>query len=137
MEANTHFSFVIVDDDKDDQELLLQAFKECTMNYDSLAVFDGSQLMNYLLCREQYTDVRHSNPDFIFLDINLPLKNGFEVLTELKSNKDLKGIPIYIFSTTLSPKDQQRMLNLGAKKCFTKPTAFADYKKMINEIVAD
>ena len=136
MKTNTHLNFVIADDDADDQQLLIQAFNETAINYDLTSVYNGSQLMDYLLCREYYKNKNHPDPDFIFLDINMPLKNGFEVLRELKANNALRNIPVYIFSTSCSPNDQKVMADLGAKKCYVKPASFEGYKKIITEIVA-
>src|SRR5688572_30724519 len=124
METKAYFNFVIADDDVDDQDLLLQAFAESAIKYESTSVFNGRQLMDYLLHCEEYIDAKHPDPDIIFLDINMPEKNGFEVLKELKANSSLRKIPVYIFSTSCSPSDQKIMIGLGAEKCYVKPILF-------------
>ena len=135
MNKDTHFNFVIADDDQDDQQLLLQAFEENCHNYSSFSVYNGRELMDYLLKERTFLNDIHSNPDFIFLDINMPLQNGYEVLRELKTHSGLQNIPVYIFSTACSLSDQETMTGLGAKKCFIKPSAFQDYKKIIREVI--
>jgi CheY-like chemotaxis protein len=137
MRKDTHFNFVIADDDQDDQNLLLQAFGESFSNYSSISVYNGRELMDFLLKRRNYANDLHSRPDFIFLDINMPKQNGYDALKELKSNDALQSIPVYIFSTTCSASDQQIMLGLGAEKCFIKPSTFQDYKKIIQEVIAE
>ena len=136
MESVAHYNFIIADDDKDDQDLLLKAFTNSSVKYESISVFNGRQLMDYLLCRKNYKNEIHALPDFIFLDINMPGKNGFEVLRELKANTSLQNIPVYIFSTTCSLNDQKIMLGLGAEKCYIKPYLINDYQVMIKEIIS-
>ncbi len=135
MKKASHFNFVIADDDQDDQQTLLQAFKENFNNYSSFSVYDGRELMDYLLKEKEYLNDLHSNPDFIFLDINMPLQNGYEVLKELKAHNELKKIPVYVFSTACSVGDRKIMMGLGAEKCFIKPSLFAEYKKIIEEVI--
>jgi CheY-like chemotaxis protein len=136
IKQDDHFNFVIADDDPEDQLLLLQAFGESFQNYSSVSVYNGRELMDYLLKRRTYVDDVHGRPDFIFLDINMPGKNGYEVLKELKSNKAFQSIPVYIFSTSCSLSDQKVMMGLGAEKCYIKPSEYNDYKKIITEVRA-
>jgi len=136
MKNETPFDFVIADDDQDDQQTLLQAFKDNFNNFNSFSVYNGRELMDYLLKEKKYSDDLHSNPDFIFLDINMPLQNGYEVLKELKAHAELKKIPVYIFSTACSPSDREIMMGLGAQKCFIKPSLYKDYKTIIEEVIA-
>jgi len=131
-----HFNFVIADDDQDDQQLLLQAFGESFNNYSSVSVYNGRELMDYLLKRKSYVNDQQSRPDFIFLDINMPEQNGYEVLIELKSIKELESIPVYIFSTACTESDQIIMIGLGAKKCYIKPSEYKGYKQIITEVIA-
>jgi DNA-binding NarL/FixJ family response regulator len=98
-------------------------------------VYNGRELMDYLLKEKNYLNNSDRQPDFIFLDINMPFQNGYQVLQELKVHADLQKIPVYIFSTACSPSDQEKMIGLGAKKCYIKPSAFHDYREIIREVV--
>jgi CheY-like chemotaxis protein len=131
----THFNFIIADDDQEDQQLLLQAFGDSFQNYSPVSVYNGRELMDYLLKRSAYADDAQSTPDFIFLDINMPEKNGYEALKELKSINKLQNIPVYIFSTTCSMSDQKLLLKLGAEKCYIKPSEYRGYKEIITEVM--
>ena len=136
MKTLNHINILIADDDQDDQTLLLQALTESEINYSSVSFYNGYQLMNYLLNRDIYKDSTHENPDLIFLDINMPVLNGLETLREIKSNDAIKNIPVYVFTTTCSPKEKSDAISLGARRFFTKPCDFDDIKKMVNEVVA-
>lgn len=103
-------NIVIADDDNDDLILFEDALKE--ISYDSLltAVKDGQQLMQML------DHTVPPPPDVIFLDLNMPRKNGFECLDEIKHSTKLKNIPIVIFSTSDQPEAVNKVFEQGAHK---------------------
>ena len=126
---------VIADDDSDDQLLTQQAIQELGGNFSITSVYDGFQLMDYLLKRKAFSNNAEALPDFILLDINMPLLNGFGALAQIKDLEVLKHIPIYILSTSHSKADKALSRQLGADGFYTKPIMFDQLKKILEEIV--
>tara|TARA_R110002126_G_scaffold166607_1_gene314262 strand:- start:9820 stop:10293 length:474 start_codon:yes stop_codon:yes gene_type:complete len=106
---------VLTDDDPDDCEFFLDTIE--TINIDiPIQVFNGGdQLMEYL------TNINSKLPDIIFLDLNMPVKNGFECLKEIRSNERLKKICTIIFSTSYNNSDIELSYKLGANAYIQKP----------------
>jgi len=116
---------VLADDDVDDTTLFLEALREISIPFRMTTVHDGEQLMNLL------TKTLESNPKVIFLDLNMPRKNGFECLTEIKTNDKLKDIPIVIVSTTFQNEVVKLLYKNGAQYYICKPDEFNLLKKVI------
>ena len=91
---------------------------------------DGEAGINYL--RDHAVDMQL--PSLILLDLNLPKKNGYEVLDEIKHDERLCSIPVVIFSTSERPEDVSRAYALGANCYVQKPSGFTDYVKTIRTI---
>jgi DNA-binding NarL/FixJ family response regulator len=87
-------------------------------------VNDGEQLMTLLYASLQL-------PDVVFLDINMPRKNGFECLQEIMSSDRLKTLPVIIFTTTFDHEAADRLYRYGAQYFICKPAEFSDFKKLI------
>jgi CheY-like chemotaxis protein len=124
-------NILLADDDKDDRLLFDKALKAMPFPTHLITVHDGEQLMNYLSENSDHL------PDVLFLDINMPRKNGFECLSEIKENKKLKDIPIVMFSTSY-PRDINyeqeiinRLLKIGAYDYIRKPDDFSRLKQAI------
>ncbi len=128
--AIPHGQYILLaEDDPDDCLLFSQAFNEVTNIYLKLAIVNnGVELMNLL---SEVTDL----PKLIFLDLNMPVKNGFECLHELKENDRLKDIPVIIYSTSGSPKDIERSQHEKAHLYITKPKSFTHLKKIIHKVL--
>ena len=122
---------LLVDDDADDRALVRQALLECEEYVHLVDLPDGSDVPRYL---EACPDA--SLPTVILLDINMPGRNGFEVLTELKSNNRHGHIPIYMLTTSSVLRDKKQSIDLGASGFFTKPNKYADLVKVICELVS-
>ena len=86
---------------------------------------DGEELMDYLLQRGKYSDSENSpRPGLILLDLNMPRMDGREALKEIKSNPELRSIPIIALTTSHSEDDIARVYQLGANSFITKPVSF-------------
>lgn len=109
---------MLADDDKDDQQLFTDAIEETKIEAEVTTVDNGQELIDNL------KDPEEPNPDIIFLDINMPVKGGKEVLAEIKSDDNLKDIPTVMFSTSDSPKDVEETFNRGANLYVKKPNSF-------------
>lgn len=125
-----NISILIAEDDADDRFLLQSAFEENGFNDSLHFVENGVDLLEYLnkllAASEQPT-----LPNFILLDLNMPKKDGREVLKEIKQNPLLSGIPIIILSTTNNEHEMKRCYELGANSYITKPHSFDNFVKAI------
>jgi len=121
---------LIAEDDADDRFLLQSAFEENGFN-DTLCFLDnGVELIEYLN-NLTATDGEVKIPRFIMLDLNMPKKDGREVLKEIKQNPLLKKIPVIIFSTTNNEQEMRRCYELGANSYITKPNSFENLIKTV------
>jgi len=120
---------ILADDDTDDCVMFNDAFKEININLNLITVNDGSELMDFLL------QDNVPLPEMIFLDLNMPKKNGLECLNELKSNQRLKNIPVIIFSTSSNKEDIEKSKQAKAHLYITKPGSFSNLKMIIHKVL--
>lgn len=116
---------LLVEDNEDHIFFLKTAFDKGQYDVEINFVLNGIEAIDYLTQKGQYSDALI--PDFIFLDLNLPKKNGREVLKEIKSSENLKMIPVIILSTSHSKKDILDCYKLNANSYITKPTNFSGF----------
>ena len=121
---------LLAEDDEDDFILFQVALKEYKEIIHLDWVMDGEELMNVL--KMNNTEL----PDMIFLDINMPRKNGFECLTEIRQNENLKHLPVIIFSTSNAPAVIGWMYNAGANLYLSKSIDFSVLKENIQKTIA-
>ena len=120
---------LIADDDEDDRAFFNEAINELKMNSKLTMFNDGKDLMEYL----QLPDIKL--PHILFLDLNMPFKNGFECLKEIRANNRYKDVSIAIYSTSSSEKDIEDTFIEGANIYIKKPNNFTELKKIIKEVV--
>lgn len=121
---------LIAEDDADDRFLLRAAFEENGFTDRLEFVENGVETLEYLHknCLKNTTPIL---PRFILLDLNMPKKDGWEVLKELKQDPDLKKIPVVVFSTTNSEQEMHRCYDMGANSYITKPNSFESLIKTV------
>ena len=120
---------LIAEDDADDRFLLKAAFEENGFKDRLHFVENGVEVLEYLQqLKPQDAD---GLPRFILLDLNMPKKDGREVLKELKQHPELKKIPVVIFSTTNNEQEMRRCYELGANSYITKPNSFESLLKTV------
>ena len=119
---------LLADDDIDDNTFFKDALEELPVNVQLETVYDGVELMQHLT-------TKRSLPDAVFLDLNMPRKNGFECLSEIKSNEQLKALLIIIFSTSFNPEVIDSLYEKGADYYIRKPGDFAKLRAVIHEAV--
>jgi CheY-like chemotaxis protein len=125
---------LVADDDSEDCMLIKDAFKEGLLVNGLRFVEDGEELMDYLRHQGKYKDPSSSpRPGIILLDLNMPKKDGREALKEIKSDPDLKAIPVVVLTTSKDEEDVLRSYNTGANSYITKPVTFAG---LVNAIKA-
>jgi len=120
----------IADDDSDDLNLFEDALREISKDSRLTKAKDGRQLMQFL------DTIVPPPPDIIFLDLNMPLKNGFECLDEIKHSSKFKHIPVVIFSTSDQSEAVNRVYEQGAHHFLKKPSSFPLLKQAIQKVLA-
>ena len=121
---------LLADDDSDDRMFFRDAVSSLPLNINLVTAKDGAKLMSYLLTPESIM------PEILFLDLNMPFKNGFECLTEIRQHPDLKGIFIIIYSTTANPKEIDEAFKLQANLFIQKPNTFTELKLILAKVFA-
>ncbi|HTM64766.1 MAG TPA: response regulator [Flavipsychrobacter sp.] len=121
---------LIAEDDADDRFLLQAAFEENGFSDKLHFVENGVEVLEYLNSLK-ISQKERKFPRFILLDLNMPKKDGREVLKELKQSPDLKKIPVVIFSTTNNEQEMRRCYELGANSYITKPNSFESLLKTV------
>jgi CheY-like chemotaxis protein len=125
MESYQSRTILMVDDDFDDFHLARQAFKLSGQKRDFQLVSDGEELMDYLYRRKKFKNLQHSPlPCLILLDLNMPKKDGREVLKEMKEMNDFRRIPVVVFTTSGEEEDILYSYELGANSYIKKPDEF-------------
>ena len=119
---------LLIDDDEDDQLLFSDALNEIDP---SLKYYMASNGIDALRKLEHY----EVEPDIIFLDLNMPLMNGFEFLVEIRKFDRVHKIPIVIFSTSNSPEHALRTYELGASAFLTKPAGFGTLRTKLASVL--
>jgi CheY-like chemotaxis protein len=123
---------LLVEDDPGDVLMIREAFADNKLNNRLTVVSDGEQASDLLHRRGDFADA--TRPDLILLDLNLPRKDGREVLTEIKSQKDLCSIPVVILTTSEAEEDILRSYELHANAYVTKPVDFDSFIKVVRQI---
>jgi CheY-like chemotaxis protein len=127
MTASLNKSVVVLmaDDDADDRLLAKDALQEVELDNDLEFVENGEDLMDYLKRRGKYNGLGEDRrPGLILLDLNMPRKDGREALLEIKSDPELRRIPVVVLTTSKADTDISRIYELGANSFITKPVAF-------------
>jgi len=123
---------LLVEDSPSDTELTVEALKEAKIRNHLSHVEDGVQALEFLRRQGPFTDA--PRPDLIMLDLNLPRKDGREVLAEIKSDKDLKSIPVVVLTTSRAEQDILRAYQLNANCYITKPVDFEQFLAVVRSI---
>ncbi len=124
---------LLVEDNPGDVRLSSEALKESNLIYDLNVVLDGTEAMDFLRRVENYAHV--PRPDVIILDLNLPGKNGLEVLEDIRSDQELKEIPIIILTSSENDLDVLMAYKKQANAYLVKPANLNLFNEVINAIV--
>ena len=123
---------LLVEDNEGDVRVIKQAFSESKIDKTFSVARDGEEALNYLYARGKYAD--RTKPDIILLDINLPKKNGFEILESIKNDPVLKKIPVIMLSSSSSEEHVTKSYDLNANCYVTKPVDFDEYTQAVKII---
>lgn len=127
-------NILVVDDNEDDVILLEESLRDQSAVRFLHVLHDGEAAMQYLRREGEYADA--PRPGLVLLDINMPRKNGFEVLSEMKENPDLRTIPVIMLTTSRRDADILNAYSGGACSFVTKPVSFDKLKQMAGHFVA-
>ncbi|MDZ7899364.1 MAG: response regulator [Arcicella sp.] len=126
---------LIADDDEDDRMFTREAFDENFEKNETRFVNDGVELMDYLKRRNKYADPQSSpRPSIILLDLNMPKMDGREALREIKSDPDLRIIPVVILTTSKAEQDILKTYDMGVNCFITKPVSFTAFIEVARTI---
>ncbi len=123
---------LLVEDNLGDIELTREALKESKFNNKLYVVNDGQEALDFLFKKGAFSKV--ITPDLILLDLNLPKKNGHEVLKEIKENKKLRRIPVVMLTTSKSEEDVFRSYDLHANCFITKPLDLNSFIDIVKQL---
>jgi len=119
-------TILMADDDADDRQMAKEAFEESMLVNDLRFVEDGVELMEYLQRKGKYADPALSpHPGLLLLDLNMPRKDGWEALREIKADPALKTLRIVILTTSTTEQDIVRGYGLSVASFITKPVTFS------------
>jgi two-component system response regulator len=123
---------LLVEDSAGDVRLTREAFNDAKVHINLHVTADGTEAMAFLAREGEYANV--PRPDLILLDLNLPKKDGREVLEEIKQSPTLKSIPVVILTTSASEADILRSYRLHANCYITKPVSLDGFLKVVKSI---
>jgi len=119
----------LTEDDKDDQEFFQDALKAIDESISCAIAQNGIETLEMLRGSDKL-------PDVIFLDLNMPMMNGFECLSQIKNEKKLSNLPVVIFTTSRNPAEVQATHQLGANVFLTKPASMPELQSKLQRILS-
>jgi chemotaxis family two-component system response regulator Rcp1 len=129
---NRPVEILLVEDNPGDVRLTIEALKEGKVSNNVNTVGDGAEAMAFLHQSGNYADA--PRPDLILLDLNLPKKDGREVLEEIKEDPELKRIPVVVLTTSQAEQDILKVYDLHANCYITKPVDLEQFMKVVKSI---
>lgn len=130
--AQRLLTVLLVEDNPGDVRLVREAFREGCMRHRLAVVGDGAEALAYL--RRDGAYGASPRPDLILLDLNVPGKNGYDVLREVKADPDLRRIPIIVFSSSNAQRDRAMCYDLYANCCIQKPGGLEEFLAILRAI---
>jgi CheY-like chemotaxis protein len=123
---------LLIEDDPGDVIMTREAFEEHQVPSRLTVVQDGAEALSYLRREGEYAEA--IRPDLILLDLNLPRRDGREVLAEIKGDDELRRIPVVVLTTSQADEDVVRSYNLHANAYVTKPVDFDRFVAVVRQI---
>ncbi|MGL4620766.1 response regulator [Chroococcidiopsis sp.] len=119
---------LLVEDNRDDEELTLMAFERSGLEYEIDVVRDGAEVLDYLFHTGKYSD-RHpkQQPTLVLLDLNLPKVSGLEVIRRLRADAKTRSLPVVVLTTSNEQEDMINSYELGCNSYVRKPVNFTDF----------
>lgn len=127
---------LMVEDDVNDVELALTALAEYNLANEVVVVHDGEEALDFLHCRGDYKMRLPGNPAVVLLDLKLPKIDGIELLRQVKSDENLKEIPVVVLTSSREDTDLAECYKLGANAYVVKPVDFQQFVEAVKQLGA-
>ena len=125
---------LLVEDDPRDVELTMTALEEYNLTNEVVVARDGAEALDYLYCRGSFKMRSTENPAVLLLDLKLPKVDGLEVLKQIKSDDNLKMIPVVVLTSSREERDKIASYKLGVNAYVVKPVDFHEFVNAIKEL---
>ncbi len=125
---------LLVEDDHMDIELTLNTLSEYNLKNETVVARDGAEALDYLYCRNKFSNRPKGNPVVILLDLKMPKMGGIQVLKNLKSDEKLKQIPVVILTSSRVDSDLEECYKLGVNAYVVKPVRFDEFVEAVRQI---
>ena len=125
---------LMVEDDPKDVELTLTALEEYNLSNEVVVTHDGEEALDYLYSRGKFQRRSQGNPAVLLLDLKLPKVDGLEVLQRIKSDENLKMIPVVVLTSSREERDMVSSYKLGVNAYVVKPVDFHEFVNAIKEL---
>src|SRR5580658_5413780 len=125
---------LLVEDDPKDVELTLTALEEYNLANEVVVTGNGADALDYLYCRGNFETRSSDNPAVILLDLKLPKVDGLEVLKQIKSDENMKMIPVVVLTSSREEKDMVASYKLGVNAYVVKPVDFHEFVNAVKEL---
>ncbi|WP_228027880.1 response regulator [Costertonia aggregata] len=120
---------LLVDDDEDDRQFFADALDSLDMNTELVQLTDGEACLEYMNL------YKNDGPNLLFLDLNMPIMNGFQCLERIRQQAEFNDVTIAIYSTSGAEKDIDETFNKGANIYLKKPASFQDLKNSLRQVI--
>ena len=125
---------LFVDDSPRDTLLALEALNQCNLENEVVTLSDGVEALDYLHHRGDFTDRQGRNPSVILLDLKMPRMDGLEVLKQIKSDANLRVIPVVMMTSSQEESDVLLSYQLGVNAYVVKPVRFNDFVEAVKQL---
>jgi CheY-like chemotaxis protein len=127
---NKSTTIFIIDDDAEDQEFFSDALFSIDPSIECIKPYDAEQALEMLI------NVSDPLPDLIFVDLNMPIMNGFEFLKAIKTSESLQHIPVIVYTTASDSGHKEQARKLGASHFLTKPSSMKELKSDLDKLIS-
>lgn len=127
---------LLAEDNPKDIELTLEAFTEAKVANEIVVARDGAEALDYLLCAGKFEGRNDGNPLLVLLDLKMPKLNGLEVLAKIRSNPDLKRLPVVMVTASREEQDLVKSYEMGVNAYVVKPVGFVQFTDAVKQIGA-
>jgi CheY-like chemotaxis protein len=125
---------LLVEDDPKDTELTMTALEEYHLSNEVVVASDGEEALDYLYCRGKFQRRGSENPAVLLLDLKLPKVDGLQVLETIKSDENLRMIPVVVLTSSREERDMVASYRLGVNAYVVKPVDFHEFVNAIKEL---
>lgn len=127
-------NILLVEDNPKDLELTLEALERSQLANDVVTARDGAEALDWLFCRGPHANRDTGDPAVVLLDLKLPKIDGLEVLERIKSNDELRHVPVVMLTASREESDLVRSYDLGVNAFVVKPVAFHEFFQAIKDL---